>query len=225
MSIKWLFATVFSIMFFSLSAQVEDSVWVVTGKRYLGEGFKNWKPEVIFDGRRTVVLNDAVRLGGLRLGVEHKRVHRWGIGFYGLNNPIVRTELSEVNAKVDTAVFQFGYVSTYYERVLWFHPRWEWSAAIHLGAGTIETSYKLVGQEDYQTLEPLVVRPIELSTSGYFNPTWWASVGGGVGYRYMNETPPEVQRAYNGFIYIVKVKIKFGKIVRRIFNAEVKNEY
>ena len=225
MSLKWFLTALIICISVGLSAQVDDSVWGVSGKRYLGDGFKNWKPELILDGRRTIVGEESARLFGLRLGVEHKRVHRWGLGLYGLDAPIVRTDLPAVEGEVEKVIFQFNYVSTYYERVLYFNRKWEWSAAAHLGSGNITTDYKLVDEESFLSLEPIVVKPIELSTSGYFNPTWWASVGGGVGYRFMNETPPEIKQAYNGFIYIFKIKIKFGKMVRSIFNKEVKDEY
>lgn len=225
MSLKWLFTSVVICFSISLCAQVEDSVWVVTGKQYIGEGFKRWKAEVILDARRTVVGRDDARLFGLRFGVEHKRVHRWGFGLYGLDSDIVRNDLPGVEGNVETAIFQFGYASTYYERVLFFHPRWEWSAAIHLGRGSIATRYKLHDEKEFVELDRIDVKPLEISTSGYFNPTWWVSVGGGIGYRHMRDTPPEVRSAYNGMIYIVKLKMKFGKLVRGIFNKEVKDEY
>ena len=225
MSSKWLFTFLLICFSVSFSAQVEDSVWVVTGKRYLGKGFKNWKPEVILDARRTVVGNEGARLFGLRIGVEHKRVNRWGLGLFGLDEPIIRSEIIDVDADVERAAYQFSYVSSYYERVLFLHPRWEWSAALHLGAGTISASYKLFHEEEIQNIDPISVKPIEISTSGYFNPIWWVSLGGGIGYRYMRETPPTLQTAYNGAIYIVKLKVKFGKMARAIFNKEVKDEY
>jgi hypothetical protein len=205
--------------------QVNDSVWVVGGNRYLGEGFKRWRPELIFDGRRTFVGGNASRLGGLRVGMEHKRVHRMGVALYGLDNAIVSTNFILEGEDVEYATYQFSYLTLFYERVLWFHPKWEWSAAVHLGTGQIDTQYKLLHEDEFRTLTPITVKPFELSTSGYYNITWWLSAGGGMGYRYMRRTPPEVKSTYNGLIYIVKVKVKFGKLVKSIFNRDVKNEY
>ncbi len=207
------------------SAQVEDSVWIVTGDRYLGESFKKWRPELIFDARRTTVAGDASRLGGLRIGMEYKRVHRFGLGVYGLDNAIVRYRTSEDPGVMDTLAFNFSYATLFYERVLWFHPKWEWTAAMHLGSGTIESVVVNFPSDHPDKRELIAVKPTEISTSGYYNITWWLSAGGGLGYRFMRKTPTEVRGAYNGFVYIAKVKLKIGKLVKSIFNEEVKNEY
>lgn len=179
---------------------------------------------MIFDVRRTSVEGDAIRLGGLRLGLEYKRVNRFGIGVYGLDNQIVREITSEAGA-IDTIAYNFGYTTLFYERILWFHPKWEWSAAVHFGSGTIQSNRLNLDPEDPAKFEEIQVRPFELSTSTYYNLTWWLSIGGGAGYRVMRKTPTDVRDAYNGFIYIAKVKFRLLKIIKSKFNEDVKDEY
>ncbi|NNE55630.1 MAG: hypothetical protein HKN32_06395, partial [Flavobacteriales bacterium] len=99
------------------------------------------------------------------------------------------------------------------------------NAAVHLGNGNINATILNLPIDDPRRNRTITVRPFELSTSGYYHVTWWLSAGGGVGYRYMRKTPPEARQAYNGFIYIAKLKIRFGKIVKSWFNEDVKNEY
>lgn len=181
--------------------------------------------DLVLDARTTFVGGQSSRLGGLRLGAEYRRVHRFGIGIYGLNNQLGRETLSTIDANVDSALFSFNYLSLYYERVLFFHPKWEWSAAVHAGSGDIKVSYSLEGEEDFQELEPISVRPLELSTSGYYHISWWLSVGTGVGYRYMRKAPDEVKSIYNSSIYLIKLKIRFGRIVKSFWNKDVKDEY
>jgi hypothetical protein len=207
------------------TAQLQDTVWIVTGDRYLGDGFKKWRFEMILDARTTFVAGENAKLGGLRLGMEYRRVHRFGLGLYGLNNTLGSRTLSQIDENVDSALFSFSYLSIYYERVFYFHPKWELSSTIHLGSGEINVSYSLVGEDQFQNLEPINVRPLEISTSAYYNFTWWLSSGVGFGYRHMRKAPQEVRDIYNSPIYLVKLKIRFGKIVRRLFNEEVKDEY
>lgn len=211
--------------FFGLHGQSQDSVWVIGGRQQLPSPHKDVRYELIFDGRYTAAYGDRVKIYGLRTGVELKRVHRMGFGIYGLSDPIVRSELSLVEDEVKEVHYSFSYLSTYYERVLFFNRRWEVSLAGHAGAGSIQAKYLKEGDSEFTDIVSIPVRPLEFSTSTYFNPTWWLSIGAGVGYRFMTRVPQEVARTYNSPILIFKIKLRFGKIVRSMFNEDVKNEY
>jgi hypothetical protein len=69
------------------------------------------------------------------------------------------------------------------------------------------------------------VKPVEFSGSGYYNITYWLSVGGGLGYRFMRRTPSEVREIYDGPVIIAKVKVKFMKLIRSAWNNDVRYEY
>ncbi|MCB0762891.1 MAG: hypothetical protein KDC12_15295 [Flavobacteriales bacterium] len=206
-------------------AQKVDSVWVVGGHRPLPLPNKLIRTEFLLDGRYTNAYGDDVRLLGFRTGIEIKRVHRMGFGLYTLTSPIVKYSYGDVEGEVDVAHFTFSYISTYYERVLFFNKRWEWVATGHAGRGSIRASYSVAGKEEFVEAPPVPVSPLELSTSLYFHPTWWLSVGAGGGYRYMTRTPREVRSTYNSPVVLFRVKLRFVKIVRRMFNENVKYEY
>ncbi len=203
----------------------QDTVRLITGKMALDHHFKKWKLDFIFDARQTLISNTRARLGGLRLGVEHRRVHRFGVAVFAFDDPVSVSSLREVNPDVDTAVFTMSYGSFFYERVYYFSRKWELSAAIHLGDGTISGKYRIRGAENFVDYPEQRVRPIEFSTSGYYNITWWLSAGGGIGYRLMPNAPREVRPIYNAPVLLFKVKLRFFKLLRRIGNPEVVNEY
>jgi hypothetical protein len=209
----------------TIQGQTQDSVWVIGGHKTLSSTYKLIRPEVIFDGRYTSALGDRVKMFGLRTGIELKRVHRMGFGLYGLSDPIVRSELSLVDDAVEESEFSFSYLSTFYERVLFFNRRWEVSVVGHVGLGSIRAKYRKQGETEFTEVPAISVRPIEVSSSAYYNITWWLSTGVGAGYRFMTRVPSEVASTYNSPIFIFKVKLRFGKIVRQMFNEEVKNEY
>ncbi|MBL7942671.1 MAG: hypothetical protein JNM00_07885 [Flavobacteriales bacterium] len=202
-----------------------DTVSLITGKKALDNHFKKWKLDIIFDARQTLISNTRARLGGFRLGVEHRRVHRFGIAVYAFDDPVGVSTLREVSSEVDTAVLNMSYFSLFYERVYYFSRKWEFSAAVHVADGTIGGKYKLIGSPDFINYPEQRVRPVEFSTSGYYNITWWLSAGGGIGYRFMRNTPREVRPIYNAPVLIFKVKFRFFKILRRFGNPEVVNEY
>ncbi len=209
-----------------LSAQAKGDVWILGGKRKLGKGFRTIKPDVSFDFRQTVLIGERSRIGGVRLGLEFRRVHRFGVGLYGMVDEIRTDQLLAQEWDADSAAYKLGYITAYYERVLYFSKRFELSATLHMARGNIDVSYKPIGQDTTVNLQ-VNVAPVEASLSAYVNFTWWLSAGGGGGYRYFVGAgeDKEIISSFNGWIYIVKVKIRLGKMVRRIFNEDVKNEY
>ncbi|MEZ4800252.1 MAG: hypothetical protein R2809_10860 [Flavobacteriales bacterium] len=82
---------------FSKKSNYKDTVWIVTGPKALDNKFKKWKFDFVFDARQTIISNTAARLGGIRIGMEYRRVHRFGIGFYGLGDGIIVNSLEEIN--------------------------------------------------------------------------------------------------------------------------------
>lgn len=209
----------------NLSAQYRDTVWTIKGQTVLDERFKKWKPDFVIDARTSTVDSRRARILGFRLGAEYKRVHRFGLGVYGVSTDVPSNRFEQIGPNVDSASFTLEYTSLFYERVLLLHRKWEWSAAVHAGIGEVKVDYLLQDDPDIYNLSPITVRPTELSTSGYYNITWWLSAGGGIGWRFMRKSPPEIREAYNGGIYIAKVKIKFAKLVRRIWDKSVCDEY
>ncbi|MFN0032483.1 MAG: hypothetical protein ACKVOR_10005 [Flavobacteriales bacterium] len=202
-----------------------DTVWIVTGFKTLNENFKKWKFDFLIDARTTLLSSTPTSLGGLRLGMEYRRVHRFGLGFYGLNNEVITTSLAEVDTSIAAARLSMNYASLFYERVLFFNPKWEWSATVHLGAGAITGSYRFRDSDQWISYENKRTKPLELSTTGYFHLNWWISFGAGVGYRYMRKTPVEVRDVYSAPVALFKVRLKLVKLTRSIWNKDVKNEY
>lgn len=215
------------VLFYSAAcfSQLNEEVWIIGGKKFLGEGFKEWKIDFVFDGRNSFADGDPIPVGGVRLGIEYYRVNRFGVGLYGLNQPIGREMITLGDTLLGPSQFTLGYGTLYYERVLFFNPKWEVSGTIHLGRGdvfvrTVNPETNVL--EDYGEIQ---VRPWELSTSVYHHLSWWLSFGGGVGYRWMGNTPPALRDIYTSTVYLVKVKIRIGKAIRSIWDKDAKNEY
>jgi hypothetical protein len=161
----------------------------------------------------------------LRMGMEYKRVHRFGIGFYGLSE-LSRDNFQSSEGEFVPAKLKFDYNSIYYERVLFFSKRWEVSGTAHFGAGQIKVSYDNPKETGVTVIEdPIEARIMELSASTYFHLTWWFSIGAGVGHRWTGQTPSELGNIYDSTVYLAKAKLRFGKMLRAIRNKEVKYEY
>lgn len=221
---------VFLIASFLLSglfatAQYRDTVWTVQGELPIGQGFKKWRPLFALDARSSSINGQPVRIGGLRLGAELRRVHRFGIGFYGAQTKVQSQGASALTSGADSARFNLNYVTFFYDRVLFLHPKWELSAALHLGAGQVSVETGPFDGTPIPPSNPVSVRLMEWSGSGYYHLNWWFSMGGGVGYRHLLSAPEPLAQAYNGGIYLIKVRLRLSRLVRRMWDESVRDEY
>lgn len=181
------------------------------------------KPEFILDGRLTLVSNEGARLGGLRLGVEMNRVNRFGFGFYSFSNGVQTESLNEISTNIVSANLELNYASLYYERVILFTKKYEWSSTLHLGAGNVSGSYTYLNGSVGNYNEPLQLT--EISTTLFRHLTYFMSVGGGIGYRQTRNAPEELLPIYNAPVFIVKLRIQPIKMVRGIWNKDIRNRY
>jgi len=211
--------------FKSFGNEYQDTVWIVTGKKELGSLFQKQKLDFVLDARQTLISTTTARLGGIRIGIEYRRVHRFGIGIYGLSEGVQMNSLIDLNPNISEAVLSLSYGSLFYERVLFFNRKWEWSATVHLGKRQISGNYRVSPDSAWQSFPVREVKPFELSTTGYYHLTWWCSIGTGFGYRFMRDTPDEVRYIYNAPVAIARIRIKVGKLVKSIWDENAKLEY
>jgi hypothetical protein len=202
-----------------------DTVMLINGPRVLESPFRKRRFDFSLDARRTLIGAQGAKLGGLRIGLEYRRIHRVGIGFFGLSEEAELQQLQSLNPNVSIALLNLKYTSIYYERVLYFNRKWEWSATLHLGNGQIEGRYQLNDSDEWIDLPAIHVKPLELSTSAYYHLNWWVSLGLGGGYRYMRQTPTEAKVIYNAPVALFKVKIRFVKLIKGAFNPAVRDQY
>ena len=181
------------------------------------------KPELILDGRGTLVSDQGARLGGFRLGFEMNRVNRFGIGYYSFSNGIQTKSLNEISLNIVSADLELNYTSIYYERVLLFTKKYEWSSTIHFGVGNVSGSYTYANGSVGNYEEPLQLT--EISTTLYRHLTYFMSIGGGIGYRQTRNAPNELLSIYNAPVFLVKLRLQPIKAVRGIWNKDIRKRY
>ena len=207
------------------TAQYNDRVWTIQGYQNLRKPFKKWRFDFQLDGRLSTAQHQGVRIGGIKLGLEHRRVHRFGIGIYGLSSNIVVDQFDDIISPHKDVTYSFSYITAYYERVLLFTRKWELSTTFHLGSGSAQVSYTDLKTDNVQVYADYRLHPVEASFTGYFHLTYWISIGGGYGYRYILGDNADLREDYSSDLYILKAKIRLLKLARSAFNKDVKNEY
>jgi hypothetical protein len=210
-----------------------DTVWIITGKRELGPAYRRYKLDFALDARQTIIGSQRTKIGGIRVGLEYRRVHRIGIGFYGLRDGILNgvsgavelDGLPQIDSTITWAKLTMSYRSLYYERVMYFSRKLEWSLTAHYGLGKIAGSYTRAGSANLETLPEQRMQLVEFSSLGYYNLTYWCSIGVGVGYRYVPSATREIRNVYEAPIGLLRVRIKPGKLISSIWDKNTKFLY
>lgn len=202
-----------------------DTVWTIKGRQALGPSVRKIKLDLALDARQTLIGSKRTRLAGLRLGLEIRRVHRIGLGIYGLGDGVELDALPQIDPKITKAKLTLAYQSLYYERVLHFSRKWEWSATCHVGQGKVTGSFERSVNSGTSNLPEQKLRVLELSTTGYYNFNYWLSAGAGFGYRFMNGLPDEIEDVYEAPVALIRVRIKLGKLIKSIWDKDTQNLY
>lgn len=201
-----------------------DDVILINGRHTLEPYQNRLKFDLTFDARRTLLNEEWLAVGGIRVGVEYRRIHRVGLGFYFLNTRIF-TDNFDYSISEDVVEYQFGYNTLYYERTLYFDPKWEMGGTIHLGGGTVNVYYNPDGLNNRELLDEVPFNAMELSAYGKYSILYWLGVGAGLGYRGVWGAEKEMRQTFSSPIFTLKLQVKLVKLARSFFDESVKDEY
>lgn len=204
----------------------DNTVQLVNGERQLEPYQNKLKPDLRFDARRTLFQQNWVAIGGLRLGVQYRRIHRIGFGFYLLNNRIF--EANDIYEQIPQGIpleYDFSYNTLFYERALYFDKRWEVGANVHLGGGDVGVRYQPPGTTFFEQIDKVPFSLTEGSVYGNFNILYWLGIGAGLGYRRVWARIPRTDNSFSSPIFAATVQIRFVKLARSFFDESVKDEF
>ena len=204
----------------------QDSTVMILGGACALMPYQNkLKPNLILDARRTLFNKKWVAVGGIRFGVEYRRVHRAGIGIYFLNTRVFDRNF-DLPIEAERLEYDFKYTSVFYERVLYFNRKWETGATFNLGGGKIGVDVQSLENPNVQDhYGDIDFSTAELSVYGKYNITYWIGVGAGFGYRFITGATPDLRNDFSSPIFVANVQLKFLKLARSYFDESVKNEF
>ncbi len=183
------------------------------------------KPNFSLDARRTLFHKKWIAVGGIRLGLEYRRIHRVGIGIYFLNTRLFDRDF-DLPIEADRLEYDFKYTSVFYERVLYFNRKWETGATLHLGGGKIGVDVQsLENPNEQNRYGDIDFSMAELSVYGEYHITYWVGVGAGFGYRFVAGANRDLRNDFSSPIFVANVQLKFLKLARSYFDESVKNEF
>ncbi len=185
-------------------------------------GEKKWKPLVGFDSRRSSFNDRKVKFFGLRLGAQHRGVHRFGLGFYRMNRGEIYDGIlvDRPDASADAEVqFIAGFATIFYERVIMQAGNLELATPVYIGAGNVEELYKDVAG----TFRPYVQEGFSVFGFGVmakYRIFHWIEPGFGGGMRLIFNATPELTQTLQRPYYAFKVSILLGEFYRHVILKE-----
>ncbi len=201
-----------------------DTVMLINGPRKLEPYQNKLKPDIGFDARRTFLDRTWVAVGGIKLGVDYRRIHRIGVGVYFINNRLFSREF-DFDIPSELVEYEFGYSALYYNRVLFFNPKWDIAANVQLGGGKVGVWYNPDGLNNRVLHTELPFSTAELAIYADYNILFWLGVGAGVGYRGVAGLKNDVNQSFSGPVVVFNVQLKLFKLARSFFDSNVKYEY
>lgn len=193
------------------TAQLPDIEWF---PKAIGD--KKWKPLFGLDSRRSFLAKRSVRFFGLRLGAQHRGVHRFGLGFYGITGKEEYTDVvvDRVDASNQNTVrYDARYSALFYERTIMKAGKWEVVLPINWGGGSLDASY----EDIFGNFKPYLSESFNVIAFGpiaKYKVFRWLEPGIGGGYRQVYNTNRDVQKTLSQPYYIIKVSILVGELYR-----------
>ena len=208
----------FYILFvlFSCSVSGQDSI----------QDIQKPKKKILFsfDARRSVALQEPVKIGGLKIGFRSGDNYQFGIGFYGMNDPIKRAVVLNKDLypdSKDTMLFDFDYTTLFFDKI-WYHSkRWELATPFHFGIGTLKLDYLTT---DLRNPRKQFIKgaafTTELSFTAQYKIVRWFAIGTGFGYRKILVNDEKLSKSLNAPAYIFQMKLLIGQLYKSVFKKE-----
>ncbi|MBO2008127.1 hypothetical protein [Hymenobacter negativus] len=167
-----------------------------------------------YDSRYSIINHHLTTINGLKLGMEFKSRFRTGAAIYFLSTGVPTRQAKPDNAAEDAdAELRFRYLAAYAGYVLLENRRWELSANMQLGLGSVYVLYEADdGDLDKTPREFLGV--VEPAMAAQYRIFRWGGVGTGAGWRQPVFIPKGIQKELNGPVFYLRANLFLGELIK-----------
>lgn len=182
----------------------------------------NEKPAFMlgFDNKVTFLGSNAVKVNGLRIGVNYQKFSYF-LGLYGSRNDIYKQRLinqSQFIPDTQLQVLRFNYISLGFTYSNWASKHWyfETTGQFGIGNGQRET-YE---NSTFIKKDNVPILPLEINGKAYYMFTNWIGLGAGLGVRKAVLTSSQ----FDGLFYTTSLKFYIGRFYRQVIRKNAKSE-
>lgn len=175
---------------------------------------------VQYDSRYSIINHRLTTINGLKLGIEFKSRFRTGAAIYFLSTGVPTRQSAPDNAAEDAdAELRFRYLAAYAGYVLLENRRWELSANLQAGLGSVYVLYEADdGDLDKTPREFLGV--VEPALAAQYRVFRWGGVGTGAGWRQPVFVPGSIQKELNGPVFYLRANLFLGELIKVVKGRE-----
>ena len=172
---------------------------------YSQETPKKWKFAFQLDNRFSSIRGQEVTVFGAIIGLQYKRLTRFGIGGSFILNPIYISYFNKKLNTLETNKISFWYFSLFNDWILYKNQKWECFITEQIGFGdpnfTKEINNDVVSDVDVN----LYIN--EISGQVNYKLTTWIGLGVGIGHRNLLNKKSVLNATFDAPIYIAKIII------------------
>ncbi len=169
------------------------------------ETHKKWKFAFQLDNRFSSLRGQEVTVFGAKIGLQYKRLTRFGIGSSFILNPVYITYFNKKLNTTETNKISFWYLSIFNDWILYKNEKWECFLTEQIGFGdpnfTKEINNDVVSNVDVN----LYVNEISGQINYKLMP--WIGLGIGIGHRNLLNKKSVLNATFDAPIYIAKIII------------------
>lgn len=188
---------------------------------------KNFKFLLSFDNRNSSVLNESVKFNGLKIGVEYKEVHDFGLGIYSTRIP-VKKEAKQKGVDVEATL---NYTTLFYQYAFLHNDKWELAVPFHIGNGRANLLFfdaksdsVIINKDGIERADVIEYSVAEIGFDAQYKIFRWFGLGSGVGYRFTFSGNENVKNLLNAPFFSFKIKIFIGELYHTIKDKVKKDE-
>jgi hypothetical protein len=175
---------------------------------------------VQYDSRYSIINHHLTTINGLKLGMEFKSRFRTGAAIYFLSTGVPTRQSKPENAAEDAdAELRFRYLAAYAGYVLLENRRWELSANLQMGLGSVYVLYEADdGDLDKTPREFMGV--VEPALAAQYRVFRWGGFGTGAGWRQPVFVPGSIQKELNGPVFYLRANLFLGELIKVVKGKE-----
>ena len=175
---------------------------------------------VQYDSRYSIINHHFTTINGLKLGIEFKSRFRTGAAIYFLSTGVPTRQAKPDNAAEDAdAELRFRYLAAYAGYVLLENRRWELSANMQLGLGSVYVLYEADDGDLYKTPRDFM-GVVEPALAAQYRVFRWSGIGTGLGWRQPVFVPAAIQKELNGPVFYLRANLFLGELFKVVKERE-----
>ncbi len=180
------------------------------------------KLDLKLDTRFSFISANDIRTTGAKIGLSFNHKFKLGLGYNQLIYPS-RSYIKKENQAIKVEL-NYQYISPYLEYIYYTSKRWEFNLSTQIGFGQASYQYfDNITAKEKKTNQSFILS-YEPSLLIDYKIVRWFGIGTGVGYRLILYKNKKITEQLTSPVYIFKLKIYLGEIVKTITGKEIQAE-